>query len=136
VAYFEDLSLFTYGHFRQKEGGDPVVSVGWLDDGLPFTQDEVPAELVAKLGVLCAKPVRLMRGYHWCWWCRSVFGEPGSYISASSVPRGNGEVWVQGLGKIYASPVLIHHYIAQHRYLPPREFLDALARISGNDAAR
>jgi hypothetical protein len=39
----------------------------------------------------------------------------------------NGEIRVPGDDVIYAAPLLIVHYIEEHGYLPPAEFLKALA---------
>jgi hypothetical protein len=40
---------------------------------------------------------------------------------------GNGEIRVIGsAGKVYASPVMIYHYMSEHNYLPPQEFIDAV----------
>jgi hypothetical protein len=41
---------------------------------------------------------------------------------------GNGEIRVQAPdGQIYVAPALICHYIARHKYLPPKEFIEAVA---------
>ncbi|MEJ7786715.1 MAG: hypothetical protein WKF96_18085 [Solirubrobacteraceae bacterium] len=39
----------------------------------------------------------------------------------------NGEIRVTGEdGTVYAAPTMIAHYVAEHDYLPPQEFVDAL----------
>ena len=43
---------------------------------------------------------------------------------------GNGEIKVSGQGITFAAPVLIVHYIEQHRYLPPAQFLEAVERAN------
>jgi hypothetical protein len=43
--------------------------------------------------------------------------------------EGNGEIWVPGDDVIYAAPVLIVHYIEEHGYLPPPQFLKAVAAL-------
>lgn len=39
---------------------------------------------------------------------------------------GNGEIRVGSDGITYAAPVLIVHYIKDHGYLPPAQFLEAI----------
>ena len=42
---------------------------------------------------------------------------------------GNGEIRVTGEdGTVYAAPTMIAHYVAEHHYLPPQEFVDAVLR--------
>ena len=43
---------------------------------------------------------------------------------------GNGEIRVVDvMGTTYVAPVLILHYVAEHGYLPPKEFVDAVCVI-------
>jgi hypothetical protein len=61
--------------------------------------------------------VYLHRGVHPCWYC----GQWHRYV------EGNGQIRVQGSnGILFAAPILVHHYVTHHRYLPPREFIDAV----------
>jgi len=39
---------------------------------------------------------------------------------------GNGEIRVADAGIVYAAPVLVVHYIEEHDYLPPTQFLKAV----------
>jgi hypothetical protein len=56
-----------------------------------------------------------MWGFHGCEFCR--------WIKA----KGNGEIHVVGSdGITYVAPALIVHYMASHKYLPPKEFIDAV----------
>jgi len=43
-----------------------------------------------------------------------------------TIRLGVNNLLVPGRGKVYAVPSLIAHYIAAHRYVPPREFCDAV----------
>ncbi len=62
MSYFEDLSPFIYHVYKPNDEDGPVANAGWLHHGLPFTQGELSRELATKLSVLCAKPMRMMRG--------------------------------------------------------------------------
>jgi hypothetical protein len=49
---------------------------------------------------------------------------------------GSAEIWVPALGQavIYAAPDLIYHYVKEHRYLPPADFINAvLSACDGRD---
>jgi hypothetical protein len=40
---------------------------------------------------------------------------------------GNGEIHVRGpSGAVYCAPALILHYVAEHQYQPPQEFVAAV----------
>jgi hypothetical protein len=48
-------------------------------------------------------------------------------VDGRSVQLGDGEIRVEGVDhKRYAASNLICHYVQEHRYLPPEEFLRAL----------
>jgi hypothetical protein len=130
VAYFPDLSPYSYG------GHHPgVVHVGWLDGIHPFPKGEVEPSLIEKMKRLTKRPVELYRGKHICELCR---GAPDMFVEKKINPAwgkwadqrwSNGEIRVTGEGGIFAAPVLIVHYIEEHGYLPPAQFLEAVARI-------
>jgi len=44
---------------------------------------------------------------------------------------GNGSIEVSASeeGVVYHAPTLIYHYIVDHQYLPPQEFIDAVLRL-------
>lgn len=110
VTYFPDLSPYAYG--RHSHPG--VVHVGWLDDTHTYPQGPVAPVLVEKMRRLATKPVELYRGKHVCELC------PETNCSS------NGEIRLFLGGITFAAPVLIVHYIEEHRYLPPPEFLRAV----------
>jgi hypothetical protein len=113
--YFPDLSPFRY------HGGayDGILNVGWLDDEHPFAIGEHSKEFIEALRLLSAKPVRLTRGFHVCPFC----SDPRA--------RGSAEIEVSGEnGRRYAAPTLIVHYIEDHKYLPPSEFISAVVASS------
>jgi hypothetical protein len=114
MAYYPDLTPYEY-----KRGHEPMLNVGWLANGKLYPRGPVPAQLVAALRALAESPVNLRRGFHVC----------DLRPSRNVRPRGNGEVRVRSAaGVTYAAPALIWHYVADHEYLPPREFIDAVTR--------
>jgi len=136
MAYFPDLSPYSYGHHSQPG----VVHVGWLDSTHPFTRGDVDPATIKKLRVLASRPVELYRGFHLCELCEEPAGISKTFMSHNpSVidtgcdwyrwfqPRAsNGEIRISGDGVIFAAPVLIVHNIEEHGYLPPLQFLKAL----------
>jgi hypothetical protein len=128
--YFEDLSEYRYNGRFALPG---VLAVGWLTASQPHEQGDISSALGDKTAVLAAtKPVNQARGFHRCDLCAAQ-GKPGGEISVSisGVERvlGSAEVWIPGKGLLFASPDLIVHYIREHRYLPPKPYLDALGDL-------
>jgi hypothetical protein len=145
MAYFPDLSTYAYFTGRSHRG---VINVGWLCCAHPYEKGTVAPHLVEKLKALAAHPVQLTRGFHVCDFC-------GSHVERAKDRMGNGEIrlTVCSFGRdedlqgevdpnarigtrsdlvfvkkvTFAAPVLIVHYIEAHGYLPPTEFLNAVA---------
>lgn len=138
MTYFPDLSPYAYGHDVHKD----VVHVGWLDNIHPFPIGHVRRNLIEKIKALTTKPVRLSRGYHYCEICVEPLGLVKSFLSDQvklidpqcswmqwmERRRGNGEIRVFCEGVTFAAPVLIAHYIEQHGYRPPPQFLKAIGQ--------
>ena len=136
VAYFPDLAPYGYGDGTQRG----VVHVAWLDGTHPFPKGPVDRRLVEKLRSLAAKPVELTRGVHICEVCveptdvvksfvpdRGKLIDPNcSWVQWAQQRWGNGQIRVSSEGVTFAAPVLIVHYIEEHGYLPPAQFLKAL----------
>lgn len=135
MAYFPDLSPYAYGHESQPS----VVHVGWLDNVRLYPQGEVDAGLIEKIRLLASRPVELYRGKHICELCIEppglvkTYGRHGIVIDPNCAwarwideRSSNGEIRVSRGGIIFAAPVLIVHNIEVHRYLPPKQFLQAV----------
>ncbi|BCJ74957.1 hypothetical protein CS0771_45010 [Catellatospora sp. IY07-71] len=108
-------------------------NVGWLGRQVPFATGDTPVRVRDALVRLADEPVEVMRGFHACELCRR---KPPIYVDAvdgsdEQVMLGTGEIRVWGrLPRRYAAPTLIVHYIDEHRYMPPREFCDAVLRVA------
>jgi hypothetical protein len=73
-----------------------------------------------------------MRGWHFCEFCdrddRS-FDPTHIEYRGRTVPLGDAEIRVQGAqGTLDAAPNLICHYVTEHAYAPPPEFIEAVSR--------
>jgi hypothetical protein len=129
MAYFPDMSHYVYGAtFPERH----ILNVGWLSKDHPFERRPSPEWVINRLRNRVADPVNLYRGVHACEFCP----EPPrktlpSGIEMPDYPReilGNGEIRLRALDwKIFVAPVLIYHYVLAHEYLPPDEFIAALA---------
>jgi nucleoside phosphorylase len=127
MAYIADLQPYTYDPAHRKQPDKKLLAVGWLDPSFGFTRGDVGPEIIKKLTALKRRPVNLTRGFHMCPYCtyegpRNAFTYPAR--------GGNGEIRVKGEnGIVYAAPVLICHYITEHKYRPPKEFVNVVARL-------
>ena len=112
MTFFEDLTTYSYNSQNTPEPG--VLNVGWLGEGHDFSADRVSDEFIAALKELCLRPILLHRGVHPCEFC------------TDSV-TGNGQIRVlHSNGNWYSAPTLVHHYVVEHQYLPPQDFIDAV----------
>ena len=120
--YYPDLSAYRYD-------ADPaeILAVGWLDAEHPFETGEVDECLLRTLERLTLKPVNQTRGFHQCELCATPpFGLPVR-IAGEERTLGSADIEVRGGdGRVFCAPDLLLHYIWDHQYLPPEEFLEAL----------
>jgi hypothetical protein len=133
MTYYEDLSPYEY-FARHEPLGLQLVNVGWLDENKPFPKGETSLEFKAKLFEFCLDKyvVHIARGFHTCQFCgvsdhewyeqrNERYGEEAHWSSI-----GDGEIRVIGQSTLYAAPALIHHYVVEHNYKPPDEFIEAV----------
>lgn len=100
--------------------GPFVRAVGWLHADHPFTKGSVPAETVTRLKDFVqladesttALGWGLLMGIHTCEFCGRDRG-----LRNFGVPTNN---------LLYVVPEMIVHYIEEHGYAPPVEFIAAL----------
>lgn len=109
--FCEDLSPYQY--HGCPTGLPGTFSVGWLERSAPFNTGKVPVKVIDEIHRLAKSPIFLTRGVHHCEFCANA-----------EAATGNGELWLRlSEGQIYVSPQLLSHYIEEHDYLPPAEFL-------------
>ena len=128
MSFFADLTPYVYG------GTEPscrVVNIGWLSTDHPFSRAEPDARFVRALRKLAAAPVNLYRGAHMCDICPAPCVRSTEQALRMIDPRpgtwGNGEIRISdGSGTTYVAPTLIVHYVIEHHYAPPAEFVRAV----------
>jgi hypothetical protein len=111
--WFEDLTKCDY---FGEEYAEILTAVGWLENEKPFATGKVPIDFFEKLSELQKNPwtFAFFCGFHECSICQFK-GKSG--IKNIFIPHNK---------KIYVCPELITHYINNHFYLPPDEFIEAV----------
>jgi hypothetical protein len=115
MSWYPDM-----GRESMVASGEHVRAVGWLSSDHPYTRGEVPAEFVNRLREF----VRLANesgdalyfgafgGFHTCEFCG------GAHDSRNfGVPSGE---------LLFIPPAMVPHYVEQHGYAPPPEFIAAV----------
>ena len=147
MTWYADLGPLDY--FRDH--GDPSLrAVGWLGAGHPFPQGEVSPEAFQRLCELLVDPWEPaeFRGFHTCEFCpphrigvpfaefirmpvekrKRVSSLPQIPVGSQIVKMGVSNLFVPGEECVYVAPSLIAHYIREHRYSPPPQFVEAVMR--------
>lgn len=130
MAHFADLTPYSY---LSHPADDNPVNIGWLDREQGFPQGVVPDDVLARIFVLCGKPVNRTRGFHVCELCPQPNPIRGFHAVRDGIDLwlGSAEIRVPSRsGVVFACPNLIYHYIRDHQYKPPQEFIDAVMEIS------
>ena len=122
--YFRDLEPYGYD---VPEPLKDVVAIGWLSKDNQFPRGETTAEFLSALErLLSTHRVNQSRGFHVCEFCAKSplthRTQPGRTIML-----GSAEIWLPSLEQavVYAAPDLIVHYVTEHRYFPPNDFIRA-----------
>jgi hypothetical protein len=122
--YYQDLTPYQY-IFVEKDS--PTLNIGWLDSPHEYPQGQVSKLFLERLWLFCQSPVNQTRGFHECEFC----AEPSFGVQLEQGDEqlwlGSAEIRVFALdGTAYAAPNMIYHYIVDHHYLPPAEFVQAV----------
>jgi hypothetical protein len=123
--YIADLSPYTY--WSPGAGLPGVIAVGWLSVEHSFPTGSVSESVVDKLSFLAGNRMcAVARGFHVCDLCKC--GPLDLEYLGKRTKLGMSEIWIPDAKRdwIHAAPSLIIHYISQHQYLPPAEFIDAV----------
>jgi hypothetical protein len=137
VTYFPDLAPYDYLPETVPHGVE-LLTVGWLEPGHDFPTEAGEEEALAatfwpNLITLAADhPVALTRSVHGCrfhhlfeadYQYRAVYGTRVLYLGSAEIRV------VAADGRWLTAPTLVVHYIRDHGYLPPPEFVEAVAAM-------
>lgn len=125
MSYFADLTPYTYGPGFDVQNRDHAVNIGWLDEHHEFEKGLLPKNFIEKFERL-AKITDQTKGWHECPWCDCTYinGAGNKCIDREKTGTFTYVVSVDGVD--YCCPALIKHYITEHQYLPPQEFIDVI----------
>jgi hypothetical protein len=125
--HFEDLSPIRYssGPCDAREWRSPLLAVGWLEHPHPFSTGSLEDVILKSLDRWVDLswdfyPAYAFRGLHDCSLCLATGG------SAHHEIRSYLNLWIPGPSAIYLAPAMITHYIRDHGYRPPHEFIAAV----------
>jgi len=128
MSYYSDLSSYEY---TEENSPGVLLNVGWLDADHPYTTGFLSDEVLSAILKLCENPVNRTRGFHLCPFCEAPSFGVRVQGPTKQILLGSAEIRVAGdNNQIYTAPDLIYHYISNHQYKPPDEFLLALSASS------
>jgi hypothetical protein len=104
------------------------LSVGWLESGHPYTTGGASEEFLDRLFDHCASARIRTRGFHVCSFCPPQAKRQPYSRNEKNAWLGSAQFRIRGRGKTYEAPNLIYHYVADHNYRPPEEFIEAIMR--------
>lgn len=132
MSYFADLSPCTYssGPYDAASWRCPFLAIGWLEHPNEFPKGgqlvESVRDRIAFLRFAFEEVYAgiIFRGLHTCSWCFSQgVDEWGAMLRDSEI-----NLFIPDTARVFIAPGRIDHYVEEHGYLPPNEFLEALMR--------
>jgi hypothetical protein len=102
--------------------GEHVRAIGWLHPDHPYTKGKAAPEFLSRLKEFRARSSHSAEalyfgafgGFHTCEFCGRAHG-----IGNFGVPSGD---------LLFVAPEMVVHYIEEHHYSPPAEFVEAVLR--------
>ena len=108
--YIKDLEPYNYDYKDYGVFENPNnLAIGWLDDP-NFPKGQTPPGFLEALKKI--KSVNRHKGSHTCPFCGDAEGSAIHGIKQGKIT--------------YVYPSLLRHYIKEHNYLPPQEFIDVV----------
>jgi hypothetical protein len=127
MTYFEDLTPYSY----IQEDRALLLNVGWLDSGHEYRSGALPQDFIEKLAWLSVNAtVNRTPGIHKCSLCPPMdFGFHIISLEHEKHLLGSAEIRVKGSEATYAAPDLLIHYVLDHKYRPPEDFIAGVLMI-------
>ena len=125
MKYFEDLTNYSYLYHENSK------NIGWLDNSYSYQKGTVSQEFMDKLWIYLNVKINLVRGFNNCSLCPVEYKRDSeATYNGESIRLGFAEIRVLGEdgSTLYAAPDLIYHYIIDHEYVPPKEFIQAVLK--------
>ncbi len=117
MSFFPDM-----GRKSLVAWGDHIRAIGWLHPDHTYTIGEVPAQFLARLKEFAARSSDSSEALH--------FGAFGGFHTGEfcGQAHGIGNFGVPSGDLLFVAPEMVVHYIEQHGYRPPDEFVAAVLR--------
>src|ERR1051326_7551523 len=127
MTHYLDMSPYTY---HPAGVGVNTVNIGWLDAEYKFPLGKASDNFIELLWSLCKQPAVQTTGFHRCNLCLiPSVGQHEARRCGELLKLGSAEIRVfDSNGQEYAAPNLIYHYVVEHYYLPPSEFIEAVVK--------
>ncbi len=127
MTYFADLTPYAYISEEEKH----LLNVGWIDNRHEYPTGETPPGFREKLAWLCVNsPEKDTPGIHTCTLCPPMpFGFHMVKQGHNQQILGSAEIRVKGHEAEYAAPDLVLHYVLDHGYLPPDDFIAGVLMV-------
>jgi hypothetical protein len=115
MSFYPDM-----GQETMVASGEHVRAVGWLHRQCPFPQGDVPAMVIER-----------MREFARRWWESTSALDWGVFLGVHNCEfcghfHASGNFGVPDGPLLFVAPEMVLHYVEQHKYLPPDEFISAL----------
>jgi hypothetical protein len=126
MAFYPDLSPYCYHHSGNRPN---TQNVGWIDAAHSFSKGTASGAFLKGVWQFCKNPAIQMLGFHNCELCNTFENDLRTKVEfeGESLSLGSREIRViTPNGTIYAAPDLVFHYVRDHQYRPPQEFIDAV----------
>jgi hypothetical protein len=122
MAYYPDFERCTYFDLRDDTN---LVAIGWLERGHDFPRGPVDKPFFDRLEALCQRPWPrfVFLGGHECDLCQ--YGGP--YLGY--------DIFIPYRDRIFAAPAGVIHYVGDHWYRPPDEFIEAVLACPDTESA-
>jgi hypothetical protein len=136
LRFFPDLSIY------QTDDGlllPEVINIGWLSSRVTFTTGNSSSEFTSKLIRLVKESAfsktKVVMG-RWDGTFTCPLCEIDNWTIQTRIPGiGNAELWIPSIfkpGVYYASSTWICHYVLDHQYLPPDEYIQSVMLFDEN----
>lgn len=124
--FFEDLTPYRY---LTRNPVERTCNIGWIEELGQFQPGASLPQISALLEEYYSDLIgNQTRGHHDCGLCG--LSEVRLEYEHRRIILGAAELWIPGdNGQIFVAPDLVIHYLREHSYCPPAEFVAAVLRL-------
>ena len=124
MAVYDDFSKYEFNNKKL----DNVINIGWLGEIGSFQQGNVSEEFIMNLWEYYKCPIFSSRKVYYNEKLDGYWKFFTAVFNGRKIGLGSSEIRIidKEKGVIYASPNLLIHYIVNHNYLPPQEYIKAV----------